>query len=808
MKLYQNLSTGSDIIDIQLVSGTSDIISGISRDFEILLVISGAVNVISDDAQHDLTANHILAVNPGCNRNYRAASEDTLAAVFTVSKIKLWRLAPGISLYFYIDTQKEPLKSYANLHHLLKRALFYHMHDDLLSNLSKLSCFYDILHELVGSHSSWHVASDNSDKSKRDLRKLEVLNYIHGNYYKQISLDEIAVHLNLSSSYLSKFIKQCFGTGFSQLVNETRLQYAVDDLINTDMSISQIALENGFASFSSFNRVFKNEFNLTPTEYRKANKKRAAKKAAALIKEKRGILKKYLDGNDYPVIYDADFRDAVKYKKFWSKVISLGPAHNLLDSGIQEHVLHLKQELDFEYLHISSLFNEKLLIDYRSTEGFNYARINRLLDFLVQNKIVPFIDLGFQPWGIIGNSHTELIYEGYDLQDYSVGQYENLVKDFIKQCIIRYGEDAISKWRFDLFYNEAQPIYDIEHPNQSFISFFETAFRVIKKLVPSSKVGGCGFYTYEIDNFEHFLNVCRDRGLQPDFFSVQIYPYNLIRNETLKDDKYTQPLSGRYFSTSSDEEYISKKVDQLKSALINTGYSPDLLIVIGWTMSLSCRNYLNDSGYRGAFLVKNMISCLDKVEIMSHEGITDLVYEHFSPTLQLFGGYGLLTKDGLKKPAYYAFDFMNRLGNLLIDKGPNYIVTRDTHGRIFIVCHNCGRLTSEYYSRYDDNVSYNIANSLTISAPLSFLLKVKNVPAGQFLVKKLIVSEDNGSVLGEWIKLGYIEDLGREDIDYLASISVPRQQSEAINTQDNAITVRIDMTTNEIQFIQILPIKE
>jgi len=807
MKILYN-PVASEIIDIQLISDTSDTLSGISRDFEILLVISGSVSVTCDDTKRNLSANQVLAINPGRSRQYRIASKETLAAIFTVSKFKLWKLAPGISLSFCCDSQKEPVRSYDSLLHLLKKAIYYHLHDDLLSNLRKISCFYDILHELVGSFSSWQVTSDDREKTRRDYRKLEVLNYIHANYYKQIGLDELAAHLNLSSSYLSKFIKHSFGTGFSQLANEIRLQYAADDLINTDMSISRVALENGFASFSSFNRVFKSEFGFTPTEYRNANKKAEAKKTPALVKEKGKLLSSYLCGGDDLITYECDFRNGSSYMKFWNKVFNLGPAYNLLDSGIQEHVLQLKHEFDFEYLHISGLFSEKLYVDYRSSNGYNYARINRVLDFLVENKITPFIDIGFQPWGMIGTSQKELIYEDYDLQDYTAEQYVNLVRDFIRQCIVRYGDDELSKWKFDVFYNESQPIYDKNRPNQSFISFFETAYRVIKELVPSAEIGGCAFYTYETDNFIQFLKVCREKGLRPDFFSVQIYPYNLIKSMDHMDVKNAQPLAGRYFSTSPDQGYIPDKIDQLKTALASTGFSPDMLIVIGWTMSLSSRNYLNDSSYKGAFLVRNLISCFDKVRIMAHQGITDLVYEHFSPTLQLFGSYGLLSKDGIKKPAFYAFDFMNRLGNFLIDKGTNHIVTKDAHGRIFIVCHNCGMLSSEYYSKYDDDVGYDIVKSLSVQAQLNFSLKINNVPNGHFLMKKFVIGADNGSILSEWIKLGYIEDLGRDDIDYLSSISVPRQQSEKLFSQDETLTVKINMATDEFQFIQIHPVKE
>ena len=63
----------------------------------------------------------------------------------------------------------------------------------------------------------------------------------------------------------------------------------------------------------------------------------------------------------------------------------------------------------------------------------------------------------------------------------------------------------------------------------------------------------------------------------------------------------------------------------------------------------------------------------------------------------LYGGTGIITKDGILKPAGFAFDFLNRLLPYYIGKGENCILTTDGHGSYGILCHNAKKLNYNYY---------------------------------------------------------------------------------------------------------------
>ena len=76
----------------------------------------------------------------------------------------------------------------------------------------------------------------------------QVLFYIQENYNGEISLAEAASRLYVSESHLSRAFKQETGINFMQYVMKMRLEHAVEELKQTDLSILQIANDSGFSS--------------------------------------------------------------------------------------------------------------------------------------------------------------------------------------------------------------------------------------------------------------------------------------------------------------------------------------------------------------------------------------------------------------------------------------------------------------------------------------------------------------------------------------------------------------------------------
>lgn len=94
------------------------------------------------------------------------------------------------------------------------------------------------------------------------------LDYIEKNYAEDISRTDAAAVAFLSPSHFSRLLKQKTGHGFTELLNQVRVDHAASLLRRTDKSLLQIALEVGFSDQSYFTKVFRRQMSATPGEYR------------------------------------------------------------------------------------------------------------------------------------------------------------------------------------------------------------------------------------------------------------------------------------------------------------------------------------------------------------------------------------------------------------------------------------------------------------------------------------------------------------------------------------------------------------
>ncbi|HKK60969.1 MAG TPA: AraC family transcriptional regulator [Bacteroidales bacterium] len=97
----------------------------------------------------------------------------------------------------------------------------------------------------------------------------QVCDYIENNYTRKISLDEIASQVNMTNITFSRFIKQRTGKTFVEFLNSYRISIATRLLIETPLQISEIAYTCGFNNLANFNKIFRKNKSLSPTEYRK-----------------------------------------------------------------------------------------------------------------------------------------------------------------------------------------------------------------------------------------------------------------------------------------------------------------------------------------------------------------------------------------------------------------------------------------------------------------------------------------------------------------------------------------------------------
>jgi AraC-like DNA-binding protein/ligand-binding sensor protein len=92
--------------------------------------------------------------------------------------------------------------------------------------------------------------------------------FINEHSTEELSLEQVAKAVNMSSFYFCKMFKKFAGVNFTEYVSRIRIEKARNLLLNPNLRISEIAYEVGFQSLTHFNRVFKKVLGQSPTEFR------------------------------------------------------------------------------------------------------------------------------------------------------------------------------------------------------------------------------------------------------------------------------------------------------------------------------------------------------------------------------------------------------------------------------------------------------------------------------------------------------------------------------------------------------------
>lgn len=102
---------------------------------------------------------------------------------------------------------------------------------------------------------------------------ITAIDYINKNYYRDISLITIADTVHLSKYHFSRLFHNATGATFLEYLYNVRLTKVHKLLLDTKMSLQEVADKTGFSSSAHLSRIFKQAYNVSPREFRRTVKK-------------------------------------------------------------------------------------------------------------------------------------------------------------------------------------------------------------------------------------------------------------------------------------------------------------------------------------------------------------------------------------------------------------------------------------------------------------------------------------------------------------------------------------------------------
>ena len=218
-------------------------------------VRKGEVLIIPQDTAHSLT------MEEGSSRYLYLFEPD---AIMTMRDIK------SMAIYFNKPFHlRDGSDAHVRIRELLLRAKDLYEKRELMWNTACYSCILRVYATLGQRYLSGIRPRTADNMRNMDSEVINaVMTYINNHYREELSLENVAGFAGFSRYYFSRSFKKQTGYSFKDYLCQKRLQVAMDLLIRTNRSMRDVAIESGFGSVATFNRVFREKKGCTPTQYR------------------------------------------------------------------------------------------------------------------------------------------------------------------------------------------------------------------------------------------------------------------------------------------------------------------------------------------------------------------------------------------------------------------------------------------------------------------------------------------------------------------------------------------------------------
>ena len=165
----------------------------------------------------------------------------------------------GMSIYLVTDIQNTLRKQIQNEDNLFPE-LPYRV-------INQLTTFREIEEWVTGLFLQYAQLISRYLSDRKDGIILDAKQFIQDNMDKKIQAEDVAAHVNLSSSYFTIYFKAKTGVNFRDYVLNVKMEHAKFLLASQQANISEVSYAVGYDDYRSFYRAFKNYTGMTPSEY-------------------------------------------------------------------------------------------------------------------------------------------------------------------------------------------------------------------------------------------------------------------------------------------------------------------------------------------------------------------------------------------------------------------------------------------------------------------------------------------------------------------------------------------------------------
>lgn len=473
---------------------------------------------------------------------------------------------------------------------------------------------------------------------------------------------------------------------------------------------------------------------------------------------------------------------------YWSKCISAGRANEGLRASWQEQLRMVHKACGFKYVRFHGIFHDDMFaysVNEDGTVNYNWQYIDDVFDRILDIGVKPFVEFSFFPKAMSPDA-TCFWWGGHGKPPADYNEWKGLVDAFVKHCLERYGAKELHQWYFEVW-NEPNLSGFWRGTMEQYFQLYKVTATTIKTIDSLLKVGGPATSSYHpaegvydslkraIKNIsasdfqniqcqgpwiEDFLKYCEKENLPVDFVSSHPYPTT-----------YPFGDGGGQFEMSRPFNSLHKDLTWLNKTIKNSKYPNAEIQLTEWSSSPSNRDNTHDYLQAATYIVRANIDCIGLANSLSYWIFTDIEEEREASASIFHGGWGLVNFQGIAKPSFHAYRFLNALGNVMLFKEDGFMITKHSSNNLITgIFYNYPAEVIEAApisigSRDKAEKTLNTGNPQEINLYLSNLK-----PGSKYVVE--IVDKQNAFSLKNWQLMGSPEPPTREQTKKLKALGL------------------------------------
>lgn len=251
--------------------------------YSLIYQMEGTGSLTLDSGRHELHEGDFYIVPPEVFYSLGAGLEGlciclNMRRAFVAAEYKSIALEnPQLTRFLVDSLSSDSAEQYAVLHTdgneaintLVLNIFAEYINQDEFSNVSMRSYLSLLFATILRSPNTKMDSTAKVTRLDEQFHRIE--SYLKKNY-QTANLTELADTIHFSKQYICRIVKEKTGETFNTLLIRMRLNMVVQYLLDTDLSLEEIAYLCGFSAASHMSRTFKNEFGTTPSTYRREKK--------------------------------------------------------------------------------------------------------------------------------------------------------------------------------------------------------------------------------------------------------------------------------------------------------------------------------------------------------------------------------------------------------------------------------------------------------------------------------------------------------------------------------------------------------